>query len=256
MIKIWKYLVFFLPCLALALAVNLPIRQVLPHIKLPDTVGFNGVEGTVVRGWAREIYVDQHALRDVSYRFKPSCMPLLKLCYQIEYEQGVARVAYDLLNGDTEIGRGRFEYQATDLAVIIPNMLVQPVGLLELFIDDMAIVAGKPAALNGRLIWRDLGIQGEGAPLNIGDYQVEFSGASQKYKLRFSDLDASLEVDGKGDLGLDGRYGLDIKISSADAIEPRVKSALDLFAAKLGYNNYRFEQSGQLPRHITRQLFQ
>lgn len=254
--KIWKYLLFFLMCLALAMAVNMPIRQVLPHIKLPDTVGFSGVKGTVVRGWAREVYIEQFALRDVSYRFKPSCMPLLKLCYQIEYEQGVTRVAYDLLNGDTEISQARFEYQAADLAVIVPNMLVQPVGLLELFIDDMAIVAGKPAALNGRLIWRDLGVQGEGAPLNIGDYQVDISGASLKYKLKFSDLDASLEVDGKGDLGLDGRYDLDIKISSADSIEPRVKSALDLFAAKVGYNNYRFEQSGQLPPHITRQLFQ
>jgi len=254
--KIWKYLLFFLLCFAFALAVNLPIRQLLAHIKLPDTVAFGGVEGTVVRGWAREVYIEQFVLRDVSYRFKPSCLPLLKLCFQIEYEQGVGRVAYDLLNGDTEISQARFEYQAADLAVIIPNLLVQPVGLLELFVDDMAIVAGKPAALNGRLIWRDLGVEEEGTPLNLGDYQVDFSGALQKYKLKFNDLDASLEVDGKGDLGLDGRYDLDIKISSADAIEPRVKSALDLFAAKVGYNNYRFEQSGQLPPYITRQLFQ
>jgi len=254
--KIWKYLLFFLLCLVIALVVNLPIRQVLPHIKLPSTVKFAGVNGTVFRGEALEVRVNQFPLRDVSYRFKPSCILLLKVCYQVDYEQGVTEVAYDLLNGDTEVSEARVEYPAAELASYIPNMLVQPEGRLELIVDEMAIIAGKPAAMTGKLIWRDLGVQSDGATLNIGDYQVDFSGNQQKYDFRLSDLDANLDVDGKGDIKAGGQYKVDIRISSESAIDPKIRGALDLFAAKIGYNNYRLEQTGQLPPNITRQLFQ
>ena len=254
--KSWKYLLFFLLCLAIALVVNLPLRQVLPYIKLPNTVRLAGVSGTVVHGKAREINVNQFPLRDVSYRFKPSCIALLKLCYQVDYAQGVTEVGYDLLNGDTEVSQARVEYPATQLAGFFPNMIVQPEGRLELIVDDMAIVAGKPAAMSGKLIWRDLGMQSDEATLNIGDYQVDFSGNQQQYDFKLSDLDASLEVDGKGDVSSDGQYRVDIKISSATTIDSRVKNVLDLFATTVSYNNYRLEKTGLLPPNITRQLFQ
>ncbi len=254
--KAWKYLLFFLLCLAIALLLNLPIRQVLPHIKLPNTVRHAGVSGTVVHGKAREVNLNQFPLRDVSYRFKPSCIALLKLCYQVDYAQGVSEIAYDLLNGDTEVSQARVEYPAAELARFIPNMIVQPEGRLELIVDDMAIVAGKPAAMTGKLIWRDLGMQSDEATLNIGDYQVDFSGNQQQYDFKLSDLDASLDVNGKGDINAGGEYRVDIKISSASTIDPRVKNVLDLFATTVSYNNYRLEKTGRLPPNITRQLFQ
>lgn len=254
--KAWKYLLFFLLCLAIALAVNLPIRQVLPYVKLPNTVRLAGVSGTVVHGQALEVNVNRFPLRDVSYRFKPSCIPLLKLCYQVEYAQGVTEVGYDLLNGDTEVSQARVEYPATELAGFIPNMIVQPEGRLELIVDEMAIFGGKPAAVSGKLIWRDLGMQSDGETLNIGDYQVDFSGNQQQYDFKLSDLDANLDVDGKGDVNAGGQYRVDIKISSASTIDPRVKNVLDLFADTISYNNYRLEKTGQLPPNITRQLFQ
>ena len=253
--KAWKYLLFFLLCLAIALVVNLPIRQVLPHVKLPGTVRLAGVSGTVFHGKAREVRVNQFPLRHVSYRFKPSCIPLLKVCYQVDYEQGVTEVAYDLLNGDTEVSEARIEYPATELARFIPNMLVQPEGRLELFVDEMAIIAGNPAAMTGKLIWRDLGVQSDGATLTIGDYQVDFSGNQQEYDFKLSDLDASLDVDGKGDIKAGGHYKVDIRISSESAIDPKIRGALDLFATKISYNNYRLEQTGQLPPNISSQLF-
>jgi len=181
---------------------------------------------------------------------------LLKICYQVDYEQGASGVAYDLLNGDTEVSEARVEYPATELALFMPNMLVQPEGRLELFVDEMAIVAGKLAAATGKLIWHDLGVQSDGAVLNIGDYQVDFSGNQQKYDFRLSDLDANLDVDGKGDIRAGGQYKVDIRISSESAIDPKIRGALDLFASKISYNNYRLEQTGQLPPNITRQLFQ
>ena len=95
----------------------------------------------------------------------------------------------------------------------------------------------------------------EGASLNLGDYQVEFSGNQQQYDFELGDLDADLDVDGKGDIKSDGQYRVDVKISSETTIDPKVKNLLDLFATTVSYNNYRVEQTGRLPPNVTRQLF-
>ncbi len=255
MIKLWKFTLFFLLCLVIALLLNLPIQHVLPQVKLPDTVRLSGINGTVVRGTAEEISINNFPVRAVNYRYMPSCIPLLKVCYKIDYEQGELQVAYDILNGDTEVSKTLIEYQAAELVRHIPNSLVKPAGRLELKIDDLTLLEGKPAVVNGQLIWRDLGIDDDGIKVNVGDYQVDFSGNPQKYDFRIKDLDADLDVSGKGEISPDGQYMVDVRIASDDSIDPNVKNVLSLVAGELGYNKYRLERKGRLPPHITRQLF-
>ena len=255
MLKLWKFTLFFLLCLVVALLFSLPIQQVLPHVKLPNTVRTVGINGTVIKGTAQEISINNFPLREIRYRYLPSCIPLLKVCYKISYDRGEVRVAYDVLNGDTEITRTRIEYQAVELINHIPNVPVKPAGRLELIIDDSSLVGGVPTAINGKLIWRDLGIDDDGIKISIGDYQVDFTGDPKKYDFKISDLDADLDVTGKGEIKAGGQYNVDVKIGSVDKIDPNVKSVLNLVAAQNGYNQYRIEQKGNLPPNITRQLF-
>jgi hypothetical protein len=185
----------------------------------------------------------------------PSCIPLLKVCYKITYEHGTIQLAYDVLNGDTEISRASIEYPVTELFEHMPNLLVNPLGRIELVIDDLSIVQGKPATLNGKLIWRDLGLDNDGTKISIGDYQIDFSGDQKKYDFKLSDLDASLEVAGEGEVKADGQYSVDIKIAAESGTDPKVKNVLDLMTSKTGYNKYRFEQTGRLPANLARRLF-
>jgi len=256
MFKIWKIVLFFVLCLMFALLFNLPIQQVLPHLKLPPNVQLVGIQGTAFRGTAQEIVIDQFPLQAVNYRFLPSCILLLKACYQVSYEQGTLDAAYDVLSGDTEISGARIEYPIAELMKYVPNVPVNPVGRVELMIDELSMVQGKPAALNGKLIGRDLGVDNDGSKISIGDFQVDFTGNQKKYEFKLSDLDARLDVSGKGEIGADGQYNFDIKLNAEDGLDPKVKNVLDLFAAKAGYNKYRIEQKGRLPPNLTRQLFQ
>ena len=256
MFKFAKFALFFLLCLLVALLFNLPVQQVLPHVKLPSTVRLVGVGGTLIKGTAQEISINGFPLRTLNYRYLPSCIVSLKICYEITYEQGTMQLAYDVVNGDTEISHGRFEYPVTELVKYVPNMLVVPVGRIELMIDELSMVQGKPSALNGKLIWRDMGLDNDGTKISIGDYQVDFSGNQKKYDFKFSDLDADLDVSGKGEVRADGQYSVDIKISAETSIEPHVKNMLDLITSKIDHNKYRFEQKGRLPANIIRQLFQ
>jgi len=253
--KLWKFTLFFLLCLLIALLFNLPIQQVLPHVKLPNTVRLAGVDGTIVRGKAREIRVDDFPFQDVSYRYLPSCIPLLKVCYQIDYRRGKLRVAYDLLNGDTEMSDVRIGYDAGEVAPYVPNLPVNPTGRLELLVDDMSIVAGRPTAVAGKLVWRDLGIDNDGVRINIGDYQLNFDGDPKAYDFKLKDLDATLDVDGEGKVSANGEYQLDVRILTDSNLESHVRYVLNLAAKKSGPNSYRVEQRGRLPANIRRQIF-
>ncbi|MDH3450293.1 MAG: type II secretion system protein N [Gammaproteobacteria bacterium] len=256
MIRLWKFTLFFVLCLVAALLLNLPIQQVLPYVKVPDTVRLVGIDGTLIRGKAQEISVNQFPIREIDYRYMPSCIPLLKICYRVTYERGTIQVAYDLLNGDTEVNKARIEYPVLEIVRNLPNVPVQPSGRMELQVDDLAMVDGKPTALNGKLVWRDLGLDDSGVKISIGDYQMDFTGNSQKYDFKLSDLDASLDVDGEGEVDATGLYSFDIRIESEIGIDPQVKSVLNLVARSTGYNKYRIEQTGRLPPDVVRQLFQ
>lgn len=253
--KPWQLGLFFVLCLAIALVINLPARQLLTWVQLPPTVRVAGVDGTVMRGKASEVAVEKFPLFDVEYRFLPSCIALLKACYRVDYRQGRLRVAYDILNGDTEVSDAQLEYPVTEITRHVPNLLVQPSGRLELIVDAIELVDGRPARLDGRLIWRELGLDDGGTRLDIGDYEVEFVGDAEQYRFKLADIDGDLDVDGEGEVTADGQYRVDIRIVAGDSVDSRVRSVLDLAAQKVSYNNYRVDRKGRLPAQIRAQLF-
>ena len=65
MIRLWKFALFFVLCLAIALLVNLPVQQVISRTQLPPSVRLAGVDGTLMRGQAREVVVENFPLYDV-----------------------------------------------------------------------------------------------------------------------------------------------------------------------------------------------
>ena len=159
MTNIWKIVLFFVLCLIFALLLNIPIKQVLQRVQLPSTVSLIGINGTVIKGTVQEVSVNGFALRALHYRYLPSCILLLKVCYQVSYEQGRLQLAYDVLNGDTEISHARVEYPVMELVKYVPNVPVHPVGRIELAVDDLSMVQGKPVNLKGWVIWRDMGLE-------------------------------------------------------------------------------------------------
>lgn len=256
MFKPWKFILFFLLCLVLALLINLPIQQVLAQVKLPASVRLNGIDGTLFEGRVEAVTVNEFPLRGIRYRFMPSCLPLLKLCYLADYDQGRVQLAYDLVNGDSEISDSRVEYPAAELlsrmAVALP---VKPSGSLVLEIDDLSMLENRPAAVNGRLLWRDLGVNQDDIQINIGDYQVAFSGGTERYDIVFSDLDATLDLSGDGSITAEGQYQVDVRVAAESTMDAQVRTVLELIGKRSSPNKYRIEQQGRLQPGITRQLF-
>ena len=256
MFRIWKLTLFFILCLTIALLFNLPVQQVLPHVKLPPNIQLAGVNGTVLKGSAAEIWINDFPVRGIEYRYLPTCITELKVCYHIVYDEGDIRVAYDVLNGDSEVSRSQVDYPVAQLLKLFPNTLpVKPSGRVQLQIDDLSMLQDKLLAVSGRFIWRDLGLNDDGIKFDIGDYQIDFNGDPQKYDFVFSDLNAALDVSGDGTVDAKGVYEVDVRIEAESGIDPQVKSVLNMVAARTSVNKYRIEQKGRLPAQMTRQLF-
>jgi len=108
--------------------------------------------------------------------------------------------------------------------------------------------------MRGRLIGRGLGVAQSEADIDIGDLKIDIVGDGRQYDFKIVDLDASLDVDGQGNLSANGQDRVEVEISSEATIDPNIRNLLDLTAKKIKYNQYRIDQSGRLP-HITRQIF-
>jgi len=254
MFRLWNFTLFFLLCLVVALVINLPIQQVLPYVKLPPSVRLAGVDGNLFSGSAAESRINDFPLRDIRYRFMPSCLPVLKFCYHIDYDAGQVELAYDVLSGNTEVNRSRVEYPVAMLLEQLPMpALVNPSGRLQLEIEELSMLQGKLVTVSGKLIWRDLGFDDDSAIVNVGDYQVDVSGDKEGFKLKFNDLDAALDVSGDGSISTTGFYEVDVRIEAQAGLDPPIRSILNLLAVRSG-NKYRVEQKGRLPANIARQL--
>ena len=113
----------------------------------------------------------------------------------------------------------------------------------------------KMNSVNGKLIWHNLGLDDDGIKLDIGDYQIDFIGDSEKYELTFSDLDADLEISGDGSISSAGNYELDLRIEAGKGIDPHVKNVLNVVARRISGNKYRLQQKDSLPAEATQLLF-
>ncbi len=72
MFKPWKFVLFFVLCLAVALLINLPVQQVLPYVKLPQSVRMAGIDGSLFSGSAAEVRINDFPIRGIQYRYLPS----------------------------------------------------------------------------------------------------------------------------------------------------------------------------------------
>jgi hypothetical protein len=242
--------------MAVVMLFSVPVQKVLPHVRLPPSMQLAGVDGTVLKGKVSELRVSGFPLRGVRYRYLPSCLPMLKICYHVVYNRGEIRLAYDLLHGDSEASHSEIEYQVVELLRLLPvEAPANPSGSLQLRIDDLSMQADRLVSINGSLIWNGMGLNDTGIKFDIGDYKVDFQGDPKSYEFTFSDLNAELNVSGDGQITADGRYQVDVTIENDIGIEPNVKIVLNKVAKPAGFNKYRIRKKGQLENDVKRLLF-
>ncbi len=241
---IWKPVLFFLVCLVIALLINMPVNQLLAQVSVPDNIKISRLQGTLFKGQAGELVVNQFPLRQVAYQADLSCLLTARFCYRIGFEDGTAILSFNPISQAIQITGFEADIPMQSLAAMSNQLLVSPSGSLVLKTDNLEIRQGKVTDISGTAIWKNAGIVGE--EFDLGDYQLEIERGIDLYQFMLKDNDAMLDIDGKGILASDGKYTININIRGQAGLDSRIKNVLELIARKKGLNQYLIHRTGQL----------
>jgi hypothetical protein len=250
--KIWKSTLFFVFCLAIFLVIKLPTALILKQVELPNDIKLYGVKGQITSGHISAAYANNFPIRNINYEADLFCLLTLKVCYQINYQNGTANISFNPLTNTTVIEQVDVEYTMEELAPLMRQLLVKPTGELNLKFKKIGLNQNKISNINGLAIWSNAGVVGE--DINLGDYQLGVVREDDSYRFKLTDRKAILDIDGTGRLKSNGEYLLDIKILTDSGLDNNIKSMLALTAKKTGLNEFTINRQGQLPPHLTSQL--
>ncbi len=250
--KIWKPTLFFVFCLTIFIVIKFPIAMILKQIELSSDIKLYGVRGQITSGHIAAAYTNNFPIRDINYEADLSCLLTLQVCYQINYQNGMANISFSPLTNTTVIEQLDVEYTMAELAPLMNQLLVKPTGELNLKIEKIGLNQNKISHINGLAIWNNAGVVGE--DINLGDYQLGVVREDDSYRFELTDRKALLDIDGTGRLKPNGEYLIDIKVLTDSGLDNNIKSMLALTATKKGLNEYTINRQGQLPAHLASQL--
>jgi len=250
--KIWKSTLFFVFCLAIFLVIKLPIALILKQVELPKDIKLYGVKGQITSGHIAAAYANNFPVRNINYEADLSCLLKIQVCYQINYQNGMASISFSPLTNTTVIEQVEVKYTMEELAPLMSQLLVKPTGELSLKFKKVVLNQNKISNINGLAIWSNAGVVGE--DINLGDYQLGVIREDDSYRFKLTDRKAILNIDGTGRLKPNGEYLIDIKVLTDSGLDKNIKSMLLLTAKKKGLNEYTINRQGQLPPHLISQL--
>ena len=250
--KIWKPTLFFVFCLTVFIVIKFPIAMILKQVELSNDIKLYGVRGQITSGHIAAAYTNNFPIRDINYEADLSCLLTLQVCYQINYQNGMANISFSPLTNTTVIEQLDVEYTMAELAPLMNQLLVKPTGELNLKIEKIGLNQNKISHINGLVIWSNAGVVGE--DINLGDYQLGVVREDDSYRFELTDRKAILDIDGTGRLKPNGEYLIDIKVLTDSGLDNNIKSMLALTATKKGLNEYTINRQGQLPAHLASQL--
>jgi hypothetical protein len=250
--KIWKPTLFFVFCLTIFIVIKFPIAMILKQVELSNDIKLYGVRGQITSGHIAAAYTNNFPIRDINYEADLSCLLTLQVCYQINYQNGMANISFSPLTNTTVIEQLDVEYTMAELAPLMNQLLVKPTGELNLKIEKIGLNQNKISHINGLVIWSNAGVVGE--DINLGDYQLGVVREDDSYRFELTDRKAILDIDGTGRLKPNGEYLIDIKVLTDSGLDNNIKSMLALTATKKGLNEYTINRQGQLPAHLASQL--
>ena len=240
--SVWKAALFFVFCLLITLIINIPVGYLAARIKIPEQIEISQLNGTLFGGQIDTLIVNQVIIQELEYEFDSSCLISLNICYKLNFIDGSALVRFAPITALIELSQLDIEISMDNLTAMSNQLLVKPSGSLHMRSDMVMLSNRQLTDIDAMLTWKNAGIVGE--DINLGDYQLSISKENQQYQIILADKEATLKVDGKGDLRPDGRYSLDISINTRAGLEPRVKQVLELVATKKGLRQFNVRRSG------------
>ena len=172
---------FFVFCLIITLLFTMPVGHLVARVKIPDAVIISQLQGSLLKGQANTLIVNQLIIHDLEYAFDSSCLITVSLCYQLNFAEGSVLVRFVPITGSIEISQLDIELSMDNLSAVSDQLFIKPSGSLHLSSDKFKFIQGKLADIDAIVVWKNAGIAGE--DIDLGDYQLNIKKGSGNTRL-------------------------------------------------------------------------
>lgn len=190
----------------LFLILTFPARVAFDWL-VPDSMVALGVEGTIWRGKARTLVINEVAFSSAKWRFTPTALLALSVGYEVEAERsdGFVRARVNKgLFGDMAIRDLQAALPLASLEQALP--LSGASGNLSARLDTVRLQNDWPVVLNGQINLNQLIVNAPNRQA-LGSYLLAFDNQrSDPITGRFSDIEGPLQVEGVLTLRSDRTY--------------------------------------------------
>lgn len=228
--------------LIIGLVVTLPARVAFSWVSLPF-VSLNGVQGTVWSGTAREFSTNGVYLRDLQWRARPLQLLTGKLAYQVS-----GSPVSGFFDSEVAIELGG-KLTLRNLTASVPlQMLERAAGIrglrgsASLQFERLQLVAGRPAAMEGRIETTDVVV-----PLlaraSLGGYRADFFTQNNGIVASVEDTDGVYDLAGSLQVNSDRSYQFLGKVMAKPGTSKELADKLDVLlpADEAGRKELRFD---------------
>ncbi|NND60218.1 MAG: type II secretion system protein N [Gammaproteobacteria bacterium] len=214
---------------------------------LPDAVEASGVSGTLWRGQASSLRIDNMVVGETKWRLKPLALLTVRIKADVEIDLADGVIAAEV--AATPTGRifladvaGVVPINA--LSGLIPTDMID--GRIGLDLASASLEDGWLVDAEGTVDVVDLRVIAPVAE-SLGNFELQFTGAGEEsLDGRFRDTRAPLQANGTLVLHRDRRWVLDGSVSASQGASPQLSQALAMLGPRDNRGAYQVSLSGQL----------
>lgn len=249
-LRSWHWLVAYgIGIYLLFLLINLPARVVwsMAPESIQRSVQIINLQGNAWSPTADNIVVNGFELGKADWTINPFLFIVGELGGHMNVRQALGQVESSYsINSDQLINltnlNGEFSAAIFDPA-IRPFMLE---GVITSQLDSLQIQARKSLEASGTLQWRDASITGV-QDVSLGDLKFNATPEAKGTRLQVTNEGGLIAVSGDIRLAGNGRYNLNLLLSSRDSRNTDLKSMLAVLGRADAQGRVRFTQAGILP---------
>lgn len=226
------------------LLATLPARLALAWFAPPELQAW-GVDGTVWRGRAAELVLQERSLGALSWNALPARMLTLRPTWDLELRQhdgyARARVGFSLFGDRQTVS----DFDASLSLANLPPAVV-PIGVsghARMSLERLVIERGWPAAISGRATVADLKLPG--VIMALGPFEFSFPDVSDPLRADIRSLGGPLEVDGRVELPARGQWLFSAELAPGENPPRELVDGLAFVGEDLGGGRRRLEMSSE-----------
>jgi general secretion pathway protein N len=244
--KTINWILFVVAAFIASLLYTIPAHIATPYF--PDAIQATGVSGTVWKGHAARLKIEDFNLGEVTWHIKPVHLLTGRLKSEFEFKRSDLKGEGDVVVKMNSLGveNAYFSGDSKFLEPYISPYGISVSGEFGLTIDSFYANAQGPELARGLLQWREAQFNSP-ANLALGDVTLDLDQQGTAAIATITNTGNALRVDGKADLKQNWEYGAQIRLAPTPSTPPDIRQGLALFGRPDPQGSVTLSRSGQLP---------